>query len=62
VAALLAVEKGKIPEATRCEDPDPVLHLGRPEGWDVPRDGIILKCTNGFAGQNGAIVLRAVPA
>jgi 3-oxoacyl-[acyl-carrier-protein] synthase II len=62
VASILALQRETLPELTRCADPDPELPLG-PAREDWVRDPwILLKCTNGFAGQNGAIVLRAPDA
>ncbi len=58
VAALLALERGEIPAAARCPDPDPRLPIGRSREEGFAEDWVLLKCTNGFAGQNGAIVLR----
>ncbi|HEV8702340.1 MAG TPA: beta-ketoacyl synthase N-terminal-like domain-containing protein [Candidatus Polarisedimenticolia bacterium] len=62
VAALLAMRQGRIPEAARCVEPDPALSIGPPRPGPLLADGLILKCTNGFGGQNGAMVLRAMPA
>ncbi len=59
VAALLALERGEIPPAARCADPDPRLPMGRSREEAFAKDWVLLKCTNGFAGQNGAIVLRS---
>jgi len=54
------LERGELPPIIRCDDPDPRLPLRRPHdnGWD--RRWVLLKCTNGFAGQNGAVVLSSV--
>ncbi len=60
VSALLAIERGSVPPAAVCENPDPSLPLGRQGSNRIAPDGVILKCTNGFAGQNGALVLRAI--
>ena len=58
-AALLALDKRSFPALIRCDDPDPRLPLGeRRSDWDED-GGVLLKCTNGFAGQNSAVVLRA---
>jgi 3-oxoacyl-(acyl-carrier-protein) synthase len=59
VAALLALRHGELPTVVRCEDPDRGLPLGASRAQ--PGDGpwTLLKCTNGFAGQNSAIVLRS---
>jgi 3-oxoacyl-(acyl-carrier-protein) synthase len=61
VAALLAIEKGRIPDDILCTDPDPALPLGKCAAPAFPGNGVVLKCTNGFAGQNGAMVFRALP-
>jgi 3-oxoacyl-(acyl-carrier-protein) synthase len=58
-ASILAVEHGEVPAAGRCVDPDPALPLGRSPNDGLPSSWVLLKCTNGFAGQNGAIVLRS---
>lgn len=57
VAALLSLDRDEIPAAARCPDPDPRLPLGRSREENFAKNWILLKCTNGFAGQNGAIVL-----
>lgn len=62
VASILALEAGEIPTAGRCVDTDPALPLGRPREGPLPARWTFLKCTNGFAGQNGAIVLRSASA
>jgi len=59
IAALLALQHGEIPAAARCDVPDPALPLGQPRAQWRSDPWVLLKCTNGFAGQNGAIVLRA---
>jgi 3-oxoacyl-[acyl-carrier-protein] synthase II len=59
-AALLALEGGQVPPQTRVTAPDPALALGRQRTGALPRRWTLLKCTNGFAGQNGALVLRSV--
>lgn len=61
VGALLALEKCELPPVARGDELDPTLPLGRPpaNGSWGKNDWLLLKCTNGFAGQNGAIVLRA---
>jgi 3-oxoacyl-(acyl-carrier-protein) synthase len=58
IPAILAMQRGEIPVVARCEDPDPMLPVGRAANGALPGSGVILKCTNGFAGQNGAMVLR----
>jgi len=60
IASILAVRHGRVPAATRCTDPDPALPLGVQRPFDLRQDAVLLKCTNGFAGQNGAIVLRVM--
>ena len=62
VASLLALERGEVPAAAQCEAPDTALPLGRPREGSIPKRWVLLKCTNGFAGQNGAIVLRSAEA
>jgi 3-oxoacyl-[acyl-carrier-protein] synthase II len=63
VASILALGHGRIPAAARCEDLDPTLPLGRPrETASLAAPWVLLKCTNGFAGQNGAIVLGSAEA
>jgi 3-oxoacyl-[acyl-carrier-protein] synthase II len=59
-ASLLAMRRGEIPAHVRCEQTDPELGMGRPRREAPGREWTLLKCTNGFAGQNGAIVLRSV--
>ena len=65
-ASLLALARGEIPISARCAEPDPELALGRTRGdamtspWALDPRWVLLKCTNGFAGQNGAMVLRSV--
>lgn len=59
VASILALQRNEIPGVTRCESLDPTLPIGAPrEDWATER-WVLLKCTNGFAGQNSAIVLAA---
>jgi 3-oxoacyl-(acyl-carrier-protein) synthase len=58
-ASILALNRGQVPEITRCVDTDPDLHVGRQRTHRLPEDWTLFKCTNGFAGQNAAIVLRA---
>ena len=50
---------GEVPEAARCVETDPGLPLGRQREGRLPADWTLFKCTNGFAGQNAAIVLRS---
>jgi 3-oxoacyl-(acyl-carrier-protein) synthase len=58
VASVLAFESRSVPPAARCVDPDPALGLGRWRDDGLDGHGVLLKTTNGFAGQNGAILLR----
>ncbi len=60
VPAILAMKHGKIPASVRLDNYDPILPLGpcRDGGLGNGGGGVMLKCTNGFAGQNGAMVLR----
>ena len=60
IPAITALARGEIPAAARCDHPDPALGFGPPREAPLAGDGILLKCTNGFAGQNGAMVLRGV--
>ena len=59
VASLLALEHREVPRVVRCDEPDPALPVGPPRETLLPERWKLLKCTNGFAGQNGAIVLGA---
>lgn len=59
VASILALNRGELPAATRCDGTDPGLPLGRPRAGRLPADWTLFKCTNGFAGQNAAFVLRS---
>jgi 3-oxoacyl-[acyl-carrier-protein] synthase II len=60
LAALLALAEGEVPELVRCAEVDPSLPLGhRSANGALPREWVMLKCTNGFAGQNGAFVLAS---
>ena len=62
VGALLSLAAAEMPSVIRVDELDPGLPLGRSFR---PLDGgpwTLLKCTNGFGGQNGAIVLRSVPS
>ena len=63
IPAILAMKHGKIPASARMDDHDPVLPLGPcRKGGLGNGGGVFLKCTNGFAGQNGVIVLRSPEA
>jgi 3-oxoacyl-[acyl-carrier-protein] synthase II len=57
VASLRALQHGEVPPVVRCDEPDPSLPVGPPRSTSLPERWTMLKCTNGFAGQNGAIVL-----
>lgn len=59
VGALLSIENGRIPEAVQADAFDPALPLGRSSGPIDASSWTLLKCTNGFGGQNGAVVLRS---
>jgi len=58
-AAILALARGGIPPAATCPDPDPDLHMPGGREGALPASWNLLKCANGFAGQNSAIVLRS---
>ena len=60
-ASLLAMKQGEVPALARCEETDPALGMGRPRREPEGRPWVLLKCTNGFAGQNGAVVFRSLP-
>jgi 3-oxoacyl-(acyl-carrier-protein) synthase len=60
VGALLALAAAEIPPAARAVELDPGLPLGRSFRALDASDWTLLKCTNGFGGQNGAVVLRSV--
>lgn len=59
IAALLALRRGAIPKAAVCSNPDPALPLGKWTNDGLAPAWVLLKCANGFAGQNSAMVLRA---
>jgi len=59
VASILAVNRGSIPASTQCSQLDASLPLGRPRAAEHGAKWVLLKTTNGFAGQNGAIVLSS---
>jgi len=59
-ASLIALSHGEIPRVMRCDQPDPALPIRCGAHDALPEQWTMLKCTNGFAGQNGAIVLRSV--
>jgi 3-oxoacyl-(acyl-carrier-protein) synthase len=58
-ASIAALERGTIPAAARCGEPDRALPLGPPRSDPLPDRWTFLKCTNGFAGQNAALIFRA---
>lgn len=58
--ALVVLQHAELPELVSCPRRDPQLPLGPPSGGHLASPWTLLKCTNGFAGQNGAIVLRSV--
>lgn len=60
VGALLALAHEEIPAAVRIDEFDPALPLGRSFRRPTAASWTLLKCTNGFGGQNGAIVLRSI--
>lgn len=59
VASILALERRELPPLIRCADPDSSLPFGPQREDDLPENWVLLKCTNGFAGQNSAVVLRS---
>ena len=62
IGSLLALSTGRVPESAVCGRPDPALPLGRWSTNRLPSRWTLLKCSNGFAGQNGAVVLRSPEA
>jgi 3-oxoacyl-[acyl-carrier-protein] synthase II len=62
VGALLAMSHAEVAAALHPSDSDPSLPLGPSGRASVPGAWTLLKCTNGFGGQNGAFVLRSVAA
>ena len=62
VGSLLAIEHEQVPAAARVDTFDPALPLGRSVRKLDARNWTLLKCVNGFGGQNGAIVLRSIPS
>lgn len=61
VGALLSIAHEEVPAGARVDTLDPTLPLGRSSRALDADSFTLLKCTNGFGGQNGAIVLRSVP-
>jgi 3-oxoacyl-(acyl-carrier-protein) synthase len=62
VGALLSIGHEEIPAVVRVDEFDPGLPLGRSFRKVRADSWTMLKCTNGFGGQNGAVVLRSVPS
>lgn len=60
VASILALESRLLPPVIRCADPDSSLPFGPQREEELPDRWVLLKCTNGFAGQNSAVVLRSL--
>ena len=61
VGALLAIAHEEIPPVVHVDEFDPGLPLGRSSRSIHAGSFTLLKCTNGFGGQNGAVVLRSTP-
>ncbi len=61
VASIAMLQQREIPALVRCDHPDPALPIGPSSYGPLPEDWVLLKCTNGFAGQNSAIVLSSPP-
>ena len=60
VGALLALAHEQLPAAARVDSFDKALPLGRSDRRVDGSRWALLKCVNGFGGQNGAFVLRSV--
>jgi 3-oxoacyl-(acyl-carrier-protein) synthase len=60
VGALLAIANASIPASVRLGESDPALPIGRVPLSLGAGPWTLLKCTNGFGGQNGAFVLGSV--
>ncbi len=60
VGALLALEHEQLPAVARVDAFDPALPLGRSSRRVDAGAWTLLKCVNGFGGQNGAFVLRSI--
>ena len=60
VGSLLAIANARVPAIVDAGGFDPGLPLGTPSRELDASSFTLLKCTNGFGGQNGAIVLRSV--
>jgi 3-oxoacyl-(acyl-carrier-protein) synthase len=59
IASLMTLERRSLPEVIRCSAPDPKLPIGRQRDEEIGERWVLLKCTNGFAGQNSAVILRS---
>lgn len=59
VAAIRTLAEGEVPAAIQGRETDASLPLGRARPMERGAPWVLLKCTNGFAGQNGAVVLRS---
>jgi 3-oxoacyl-[acyl-carrier-protein] synthase II len=62
VGALLALGRGQVPAVAGVDGFDPALPLKRSSRTIDARAFTLLKCVNGFGGQNGAFVLRSNPS
>ena len=61
VGALLSLAHEEIPAAISVDTFDQALPLGRSSRTLHADSWTLLKCVNGFGGQNGAVVLRSIP-
>jgi 3-oxoacyl-[acyl-carrier-protein] synthase II len=59
IGALLALARGEIPAVAGVDGLDPALPLRRSSRAIEAGSFTLLKCVNGFGGQNGAVVLRS---
>jgi 3-oxoacyl-[acyl-carrier-protein] synthase II len=62
VGSLLAIAQARVPAIVAGGGFDPALPIGVSSREIDAGSWTLLKCTNGFGGQNGAIVLRSVQA
>ncbi len=62
IGAILSLSHGSLPAGGALHEIDPALPLGAGRREIDPRDWTLLKCTNGFGGQNGAVVFRSPEA
>lgn len=62
IGAMMAIEHGSMPSSARLDELDPSLPIGRVPSALTSGPWKLLKCTNGFGGQNGAFVLGSVPS